>query len=59
MPKLFEPFVHSPESNGLGLGLAVVRAVAESHGGSAAAVNRTEGGARFTMTLPVSAPNRT
>ena len=37
---------------GFGLGLAIVRHVAEAHGGSAFASNRLEGGARFTVILP-------
>jgi signal transduction histidine kinase len=37
---------------GFGLGLAIVRHVAEAHGGRAFASNRAEGGARFTVLLP-------
>jgi two-component system, OmpR family, sensor kinase len=37
---------------GFGLGLAIVRHVAEAHGGQAFAGNRAEGGARFTVILP-------
>lgn len=49
---LFEPFVRGRSSEGMGLGLAIVRAVAEAHGGSVMATNRSEGGALFTLTLP-------
>jgi signal transduction histidine kinase len=35
-----------------GLGLAVVRLIAEAHGGSARAENRPSGGARITITIP-------
>ena len=39
---------------GSGLGLAIVRAVAESHGGSASAGRSTYGGARFSVRLPLT-----
>ena len=42
---------------GAGLGLAIVRGVAEAHGGRAAVTNRP-GGCRFTLTLPVGAAAR-
>jgi two-component system, OmpR family, sensor histidine kinase BaeS len=38
---------------GSGLGLAIAKALAELHGGSGAAENRAEGGARFTLRLPI------
>src|SRR5262245_13077835 len=39
-------------AGGAGLGLAIVRAVAEVHGGSAEAANRPEGGAVVTIRIP-------
>ena len=41
---------------GLGLGLSLVKAVVEAHGGSVAVTSQPECGATFTVTLPVYAP---
>ncbi len=47
---LFTPF--APGARGTGLGLAVVRRVAEQHGWRVEAADAPGGGARFTLTLP-------
>jgi heavy metal sensor kinase len=47
---VFEPFAGAGDG-GAGLGLAIVRAVALSHGGDAVAENPPGGGARVTLTL--------
>ena len=39
---------------GSGLGLYLVRRIAESHGGRASYVERAEGGSRFELTLPLA-----
>lgn len=54
--RAFEPFVRGAsqvwrEDEGAGMGLAIVRALASSHGGSASAHNRPEGGARVVVRL--------
>jgi two-component system OmpR family sensor kinase len=41
---------------GAGLGLSIVAAVAEEHGGLASASNAPGGGARFVIRLPLNAP---
>lgn len=46
----FEPYTTS-KARGTGLGLAVVKKIAEEHGGSVRAENRVEGGAAFTLRL--------
>jgi two-component system, OmpR family, sensor kinase len=55
LDRVFEPFARADddrEVDGAGLGLAIVRAVAEAHGGSAAARNEADGGASVTLDLP-------
>jgi two-component system, OmpR family, sensor histidine kinase KdpD len=39
---------------GVGLGLAICRAIAQAHGGDIHAAARPEGGARFEFTLPIT-----
>jgi len=51
LQRAFEPLV-STRPHGTGLGLSLVMAIARRHGGTAEAANRTEGGARVTVTLP-------
>jgi two-component system OmpR family sensor kinase len=44
-------------SDGLGIGLSIVAAIAHAHGGSVAADNHPAGGARFTITIPPEPPH--
>lgn len=44
----------SRSQRGLGLGLSVVKAVVEAHGGSASVDDAPEGGARFAVRLPAA-----
>jgi signal transduction histidine kinase len=53
LPHLFERRVKGRDSNGHGLGLAFVDAVARAHSGTAEASNRESGGARIIVTLPL------
>lgn len=56
---LFEKFSRGEEESavaGVGLGLAIVRAIVEAHDGRVRAENRAQGGARFVITLPAGSP---
>lgn len=53
LTRIFEPFVTSKEQ-GTGLGLAVSHRIVSEHGGTLLAANRAEGGAVFTVELPLS-----
>jgi PAS domain S-box-containing protein len=49
--RLFDHFF-TTKKEGLGIGLAIVRSIVESHGGTITAENATGGGARFQFTIP-------
>jgi len=57
LPHAFERFSRADAARGrggAGLGLAIVDTIATAHGGAASAVNRAEGGADVSLTLPAS-----
>jgi signal transduction histidine kinase len=58
LTRVFERFYRVDKSRsrpgGTGLGLAIVKHLVELHGGEAVAANRPEGGAVFTVKLPVA-----
>jgi signal transduction histidine kinase len=56
LDRVFVPFSRGASadreaSGGAGLGLAIVQAIAAGHGGTVSATNRSEGGARVTLSL--------
>jgi signal transduction histidine kinase len=58
--RIFERFARAGasrrRSEGAGLGLAIVRAIAEAHGGRATLSSRPGAGATFTITIPKEEP---
>ena len=55
--KLFEPFF-TTKPDGTGLGLPTTRKIIEGHGGSVEIGTSPAGGARFTVRLPVTQPEK-
>jgi signal transduction histidine kinase len=51
--QIFEP-LFTTKASGMGMGLPIARAIAESHGGTISAGNSSSGGAVFHLTLPLS-----
>ena len=59
LKRIFERFQRaaaSPDQSGLGLGLYVSREIVRAHGGSIAGRTLPDGGARFTVRLPLAVP---
>jgi len=54
--RLFEKFTRASSAPGVGLGLAVVRAITHAHGGTVTAQRGERGGALFEIRLPLDAP---
>ena len=61
LQELFEPLFRADrarqrsQDSGSGLGLSIVRSIAQAHGGSVQASHATAGGLRMTVRLPVRA----
>ncbi len=56
--RMFDQFF-TTKVKGLGMGLSIVHSIVESHGGTIAAENASDGGARLCFTLPVPAGSLT
>jgi PAS domain S-box-containing protein len=57
LPKIFDPFYTTKRPRGVGLGLSICLAIIREHGGSIEARSEREGGAIFTISLPVASEN--
>lgn len=55
--KVFDPYF-TTKATGTGLGLAIVRKIALDHDGDVGVADRPGGGARFVLTLPLTAEGR-
>ena len=55
---VFDKFYRAPgaATGGVGLGLSITRGLVEAQGGTIQAENRTNGGARFSVRLPLGSP---
>lgn len=60
LPRIFDPFFTTkPVGYGNGLGLFIVHEIIDEHGGCIGAENLPEGGARFSIRLPIGDPQTT
>jgi signal transduction histidine kinase len=53
MEHIFDPFYTKKKKMGMGIGLSICHGIMVDHKGSIAAKNSPDGGAVFTITLPV------
>lgn len=59
LPNIFEPFFTTKdEGKGTGLGLSMAYGIVQSHNGKLIAENRPEGGAVFSISLPLNRENQ-
>jgi two-component system sensor histidine kinase HydH len=58
LPHIFEPFFTTKKESGTGLGLAVCHGIIASHNGTIKASSNSNGGAAFTIKLPLIAKTK-
>jgi two-component system sensor histidine kinase KdpD len=60
LPRVFDKFYRGPAAptGGIGLGLSLVKGFVKAVGGDVTATNRADGGAEFTIIIPLSGPPR-
>jgi len=56
--RIFDPFFTSKKPMGMGVGLAICHGIVEEHHGKITAENTPDGGAVFTIALPLRQPGR-
>ena len=53
LPHVFDRFVRSADTGGMGLGLAIAKRLVEAHGGTIEATQPSDGGTSIAFTVPV------
>ena len=58
MGRIFDKFYRAPgtKGGGVGLGLSVAKGILKVHGGKIAVSNQPDGGAAFSLWLPITLP---
>jgi signal transduction histidine kinase len=54
LARVFERYQRGDRRGEAGIGLAIVKAIAGAHGGTATAANRAEGGAVVSLRIPLN-----
>jgi PAS domain S-box-containing protein len=59
LKRIFDPFYTRKKTMGMGVGLSICHGIIEEHHGSIGVANGPDGGAIFTVTLPLQPPTAT
>lgn len=57
LKEIFEPFF-TTKTEGMGMGLSIARTIVDAHNGQISAKNRVDGGASFSIRLPLVRPSQ-